>query len=80
MTLLSLATAVRARAGSRKCFPQHLTTSVEHRFDAQKQTRRRLESWSVITISFIEQTPQQRDLDPGASGRCLAEAAPRRSL
>lgn len=71
-TLLSLATAVQP-AWIAEMFPQHLSTTVEHLFDAQNK---RVAAMKVVRYRdlVIEQKAQQRDLDPVASGRCLAEA------
>ena len=71
-TLLSLATAVQP-AWIADMFPQHLTTSVAHLFDAQNK---RVAATKLVRYRdlVIELKPQQRDLDPIASGRCLAEA------
>jgi ATP-dependent helicase HrpB len=71
-TLLSLATAVQP-AWIAEMFPQHLTTTVEHLFDAKNK---RVAAMKLVRYHdlVIEQTSQQRDLDPRASGRCLAEA------
>lgn len=72
LVLLSLATAVQP-AWIAEMFPQHLTTTVEHLFDAQNK---RVAAMKVVRYRdlVIEQKAQQRDLDPIASGRCLAEA------
>jgi ATP-dependent helicase HrpB len=72
LTLLSLATAVQP-AWISEMFPQHLSTTVEHLFDAQNKrvAAMRLTRYRDLVI---EQKAQQRDLDPLASGRCLAEA------
>lgn len=72
LTLLSLATAVQP-AWVAEMFPQHLHTTVEHLFDAQNK---RVAAMKVVRYRdlVIEQKAQQRDLDPAASGRCLAEA------
>jgi len=72
LTLLSLATAVKPEWIA-EMFPQHLTTTVEHLFDA---THKRVAATSLTRYRdlVIERKPQQRDLDPAASGRCLAEA------
>jgi ATP-dependent helicase HrpB len=71
-TLLSLATAVKPEwiAGM---FPQHLSTTIEHLFDA---TNKRVAATKLTRYRdlVIEQKPQQRELDPAASGRCLAAA------
>lgn len=71
-TLLSLATAVPP-AWIAEMFPQHLSMTVEHLFDAQNKrvAARKLTRYRDLVI---EQKSQQRDLDPVASGRCLAEA------
>ncbi len=71
-TLLSLATAVQP-AWIAEMFPQHLSTTVAHLFDAQNK---RVAVTKLVRYRdlVIEQKPQQRDLDPVASGRCLAEA------
>ena len=72
LTLLSLATRVQPEwvAGM---FPQHLSTTVEHIFDARNK---RVAAIRLVRYHdlVIEQKPRQRDLDPLASGRCLAEA------
>ncbi len=72
LTLLSLATAVQP-AWIAEMFPQHLSTTVEHLFDAQNK---RVAAMKLVRYRdlIIEQKAQQRDLDPIASGRCLAEA------
>ena len=71
-TLLSLATAVQP-AWIAEMFPQHLSTTLEHLFDAQNK---RVAATRLVRYRdlVIEQNAQQRDLDPVASGRCLAEA------
>lgn len=72
LTLLSLATAVEP-GWIAEMFPQHLSTTLEHRFDAKNK---RVAAMKLVRYHdlVIEQTSQQRDLDPIASGRCLAEA------
>ncbi|MDE0836189.1 MAG: ATP-dependent helicase HrpB [Akkermansiaceae bacterium] len=72
LTLLSLATAVKPEWIA-EMFPQHLSTTVEHLFDA---AHKRVAAMSLTRYHdlVIERKPQQRDLDPLASGRCLAEA------
>ena len=54
-------------------FPQHLCTTVEHLFDVQNK---RVAAMKLVRYHdlVIEQKSQGRDLDPIASGRCLAEA------
>ena len=71
-TLLSLATAVKPEWIA-EMFPQHLSTSVEHIFDS---ANKRVAAMKLVRYQdlVIEQKSQQRDLDPVASGRCLAEA------
>jgi len=71
-TLFSLATAVQP-AWIAEMFPQHLSTTLEHTFDAKNK---RVAAVSITRYRdlIIEQKPQNRDLDPVASGRCLAEA------
>ena len=72
LTLLSLATAVKP-AWIAEMFPQHLSTTVEHLFDAKNK---RVAAMKLVRFCdlVIEQKAQQNDLDPVASGRCLAEA------
>ena len=72
LTLLSLATAVQP-AWIAEMFPQHLSTTVEHLFDPKNK---RVAAMKLVRYRdlVIEQKAQQRDLDPLASGRCLAEA------
>ncbi len=71
-TLLSLATAVQP-AWIAEMFPQHLSTTIEHLFDAQNKRVAAMKLVRYLDL-VIEQKAQQRDLDPVASGRCLAEA------
>lgn len=72
LTLLSLATAVQP-AWITEMFPQHLSTTVEHLFDPKSK---RVAAMKIVRYRdlIIEQKSQQHDLDPVASGRCLAEA------
>ncbi|MDF1859507.1 MAG: ATP-dependent RNA helicase [Verrucomicrobiales bacterium] len=72
LTLLSLATAVKT-AWITEMFPQHLSTTLEHLFDAKNK---RVAVMKLVRYRdlVIEQKPQQNDLDPLASGRCLADA------
>jgi ATP-dependent helicase HrpB len=72
LTLLSLATSVQP-AWIAEMFPQHLSSSVEHLFDA---TNKRVAAMKLVRYHdlVIDQKSQQRDLDPLASGRCLAAA------
>ncbi len=71
-TLLSLATAIQP-VWIAEMFPQHLSTSIEHLFDAKNKRVAAMKLTRYRDL-IIEQKPQQRDLDPQASGRCLAEA------
>ena len=71
-TLLSLATAVKPEWIA-EMFPQHLTATVEHVFDAQNKRVAAMKLTRYRDL-VIEQKSQQRDLDPAASGHCLAEA------
>jgi ATP-dependent helicase HrpB len=72
LTLLSLATAVKPEWIA-EMFPQHLSTTVEHLFDP---SNKRVAAMSLTRYRdlVIVRKSQQRDLDPVASGRCLAEA------
>jgi ATP-dependent helicase HrpB len=72
LTLLSLATRVRPEWIA-EMFPQHLSTTLEHLFDS---THKRVAVMKLTRYRdlVIEQKSQQRDLDPLASGRCLADA------
>lgn len=72
LTLLSLATAVQP-AWIAEMFPQHLSSTIEHIFDAQNKRVAAVKRVRYRDL-VIEQKAQQRDLDPVASGRCLAEA------
>ena len=71
-TLLSLATAVQP-TWIAAMFPQHLSTTIEYLFDAQNKRVAAMKLTRYRDL-VIEQKSQQRDLDPVASGRCLAEA------
>lgn len=72
LTLLSLATAVEPEWIA-EMFPQHLKTTLEHLFDARNK---RVTATKLVRFHdlIIAQQAQQNDLDPAASGRCLAEA------
>ena len=72
LTLLSLATAVKPEWIA-EMFPQHLSTTVEHLFDAKNK---RIGAMKLVRFHdlVIEQKAQQNDLDPRDSGRSLAEA------
>lgn len=72
LTLLSLATSVKP-AWIAEMFPQHLSTTIEHLFDT---SNKRVSAMKLVRYRnlVIEQKSQNNDLDPLASGRCLAEA------
>ncbi|MGI9244790.1 MAG: ATP-dependent helicase C-terminal domain-containing protein, partial [Verrucomicrobiales bacterium] len=72
LTLLSLATAVQPKWIA-EMFPQHLSTTLEHVFNAKNK---RVAAMRIVRYRdlVIEQKTQQGDLDPHESGRCLAEA------
>ena len=72
LLLLSLATSVQP-AWIAEMFPQHLSSTVEHLFDA---SNKRVAAMKLLRYHdlVIERKSQQRDLDPLASGRCLAAA------
>lgn len=72
LNLLSLATAVKPEWIA-EMFPQHLTSAVEHLFDARNKRVAAMKLTRYRDL-VIERKAQQRDLDPVASGRCLAEA------
>ena len=72
LTLLSLATAVKPEWIA-EMFPRHLSTTMEHIFDARNKRVAAMKLTRYHDL-IIEQKAQQRDLDPIASGRCLAEA------
>ncbi|MEX1117110.1 MAG: ATP-dependent helicase HrpB [Akkermansiaceae bacterium] len=72
LTLLSLATAVQP-AWIAEMFPQHLSTTTEHLFEISNK-RVAAVKLTCYRDLVIEQKSQQRDLDPVASGRCLAGA------
>lgn len=71
LTLLGLATAVKKEWIS-ELFPEQVTSNVEHLFDrAQKRVAAiRLIRFDDLVIDH----EHQKDVDPEASGRCLADA------
>jgi ATP-dependent helicase HrpB len=74
LTLLGLATAVK-REWIAEMFPQHLTATVEHLYD---RTHKRVAAVKMLRfLDLVIHHEHQRDLDPEASGRALAEAAQR---
>lgn len=71
MTLLSQATAVQP-GWLREMFPQHVTNRVEHILD---RTHKRVAAVRYIRfLDLVIAQEHQRELDPTAAGKCLAEA------
>src|SRR5207249_7523952 len=71
LTLLGLATAVK-REWIQETFPEQMTARVEHLYD---RTHKRVAAVKLVRIrDLVIHHEHQRDLDPKASGRCLAEA------
>jgi ATP-dependent helicase HrpB len=71
LTLLSLASAVK-REWIEEAFPQHINTRVEHLFD---RTHKRVAAVKLTRFrDLVIFHEHQREVDPAASGRCLAEA------
>ncbi len=71
LTLLGLATAVK-REWIEEGFPDQLTTTVEHLFD---RTHKRVAAVNLVRFhALVIHHEHQRELDPAAAGRCLAEA------
>jgi ATP-dependent helicase HrpB len=71
LTLLSLATAVK-REWIQETFPGQITTAIEHLYD---RTHRRVSAVQLIRFhDLLLHHEHQRDVDPAAAGRCLAEA------
>ncbi len=71
LTLLSLASAVK-REWIEETFPQHVHARVEHLFD---RTHKRVAAVKLIRFrDLVISHEHQREVDPTASGRCLAEA------
>jgi ATP-dependent helicase HrpB len=71
LTLLGLATAVK-REWIEEMFPQHLTMQVEHLFD---RTHKRVAAVKLIRFrDLVIHHEHQREVEPEASGRALAEA------
>ena len=71
VTLLGLATTVK-REWIAEMFPQHVTSVVEHLYDRthKRVAAVRLDRFQDLVIHH----EHQRETDPAASGRCLAEA------
>ncbi len=71
LTLLGLATAVR-REWLEEMFPQHITARIEHLFD---RGHKRVAAVRLVRfLDLVIHHEHQREPDPVASGRCLAEA------
>ena len=71
LTLLGLATEVK-REWIEEMFPQHLSAQVEHLFD---RTHKRVAAVKLIRFrDLVIHHEHQREVDPEASGRALAEA------
>ena len=72
LTLLGLATAVK-REWIQELFPQHLTGVVEHLYD---RTHKRVAAVKMVRFGdLVIHHEHQREVEPAASGRALAEAA-----
>jgi len=71
LTLLGLATAVK-REWIEEMFPDQLATAVEHLFD---RTHKRVAAVKLVRFQdLVIHHEHQREVDPAASSRCLAEA------
>ena len=71
LTLLGMATAVK-REWIVEMFPQHVTSTVEHLFD---RTHKRVAAVrQVRCLGLVIGQEHQREVDPAASGRVLADA------
>jgi len=72
LTLLGLATAVKLPWVT-ETFPQHISAAVEHLYD---RTHKRVAAIRLVRFAdLVIHHEHQRDVDPDASGRALAEAA-----
>ncbi len=71
VTLLSQATAVQPN-WLKEMFPEHLTSPIEHVYD---RTHKRVAAVRMIRfLDLVIAQEHQRELDPVAAGRCLADA------
>src|SRR6201999_3065106 len=71
LTLLGLATAVK-REWIQEMFPAQVSVRVEHLYD---RTHKRVSAVKLERFhDLLIHHEHQRELDPAASGRCLAEA------
>ncbi len=72
LTLLGLATAVKPE-WLKELYPQHLSATVEHVFD---RAHKRVAAIKLARFAgLVVGHEHQRETDPVAAGRCLAEAA-----
>ena len=71
LTLLGLASAVK-REWIEETFPEQVTAQVEHLYD---RTHKRVAAVKLVRFrDLVIHHEHQREVDPKASGRCLAEA------
>ena len=71
LTLLGLATAVK-REWIEEAFPEQVTAKVEHLYD---RTHKRVAAVKLVRFrDLVIHHEHQREVDPKASGQCLAEA------
>ena len=71
LTLLGLASAVQ-HEWITETFPQQVTTRLEHQYD---RTHKRVAAKKLVRFrDLVIQQEHQREVEPEASGRCLAEA------
>jgi ATP-dependent helicase HrpB len=71
LTLLGLASAAK-REWLEESFPQHIRAKVEHLFD---RTHKRVAAIKLVRFrDLVIHHEHQREIDPAASGRCLADA------
>lgn len=71
LTLLGLATAVK-REWIQEMFPQHVTAQVEHLYD---RTHKRVAAVKLVRFrDLVIHHEHQREVEPAATGRALAEA------
>ena len=71
LTLLGLASAVQ-REWIVEMFPRQVTTSIEHQYD---RTHKRVAARKLVRFrDLVIHQEHQREVEPGAAGRCLAEA------
>ncbi len=74
LTLLSQCTAVKPE-WLREMFPQHFSSRLEHLYD---RTHKRVAAVDVIRfLDLIVDHQHRREVDPVASGQCLADAVAR---